>query len=1398
MCQTMRQLFTRSLTRWTAAAGALCFSLIPSSDLMAQDPSNPSSNIQYTLPYNDASGSASAGGSGFGLPFNDYNTQEQEPNVAGGTGFKFRVGHEAGDTVGRSQSITYFDLAPYVFVNDLILFGEGRLGVGNNGDTAGSVGGGARYYLPRMNSVVGVSGWFDMDQSRGPMFKQWGLSGEFLSEYLDIRGNWYSPVGDTFKITSERFEAGSQHFIDRPLPEVPPGDPQGSYLAFQRRVFTATAMRGFDTLFSTPLPGKFPQRFNMEAGAGFYNYSTSDNSVDEAWGWRARLDMDIMERTSHMFLEVMHDRVFKTNVVFGIDVNYWNNLGHRPRVGHSQHYRLAEWVRRNRTVVAFEGSYLSDPELAINPNTSNPYVIYQVWENPANVGPEDGTTANPFQTLNAALAANGADILFVRSGSVINNAVSIDTPNLQVIGEQALPTIQIRVQNLSDNVVLPTVYTGAFEQPVVDGVAGQYAVRLNADHTRFAGIDITNFTGTGAPNSAAILAEGRAFGGASVLNTIDTVNVENVIDANGLYLADLSGTMAINDLTLTSIGGGDAVHIERGSANILFTGTNNRIDNTDAGLGAHGYAVQLIDTAGNVNMSTVSIADNGGAGIRVVGNVVVPSTANISFADVELNGSQAAAGEGVIHIEDFNGRVSFGGELTIDQAGGADGDSFVVRNLQPSAILANSGVVQVSGQANFLNRRGTGILVEDLMPLGTSQSRVLFTAPVNINGLDTGFAGTDPAIHFNTPTGTLQFFNIVNIDRSLGNGVEIANIADDGTTNAAFFIADNTINISNVNQISFNVSGVEKEAFNVRTGGLMINNRGSAGSTGMQGAGVVVFDFAGTAAFTGQTTVNNQNNSFANAITILSNDPVTFDKSVGGISFGSINVANQLGAGSYGVLVRDNIKEGGVNLGSVSVTATNAEGILLENNRSVTITGGTIDTTNSRAITVQTTGTGVPGTTDPQQHFVRLDSVTAEGADYGILVNNSQGQFIVSGQTGVNGSGGTISDMSVAGASFQNTQVVELQNMNFNGNQRGIVGQSLLRNSVSGDVASMFLNNVSVNASDAEGIFLNDVRTFILQNSRITNNGAVDGTEQIDFLASTARADLNNDSILENVNYVARILNNNITDSRTANAGNANMIFVRTAAGISQPVNLDLLFQNNGANGLDAVVSNRSNASALNVTWTGDVSSTISGNRFETLTGANQTAIRMVVTGSGDEVNIFNNSFLGTGNGATGIYGDFLNTSTISIRDNQQRDEDGNLINNSGMLFTGLGSTGINLSVQESGSFIDVSNNLIQFGSNARSGTGIQFSHIVGSASGGTTVAINGNTIELYPNNVGTIITQEVGINFVSILGSITLQGTENNSVFPQQFLPFYYDFLPLTSNQFIGTIIVNNQAVPQ
>ncbi len=1402
------------------------FTVIGGSSAIVQA-QEPSANSQYTLPYqDDVSGSAMVG---YGNPnnvFNQYQIENDEPNVVGGAGFKGRAGHEAGRTVGRTQAITYFDLSPFVYVDDLVLFGEGRLNVGNNGRVAGNLGAGARYYFDRTNSIIGASGWWDIDESRGPKFQQWGVSGEFLSEYLDIRGNWYNPTGETFQIVDQRFEAGSQHFIDRPLADVNPGEAQGTYLAFQRRVFTATVLKGFDTLFSMPIPGELAQRFNLEAGAGFYNYKSTDDSIDEVWGWRVRMDGDILERTSHMFLEVMHDKTFKTNVLFGIDINYWQHLGHRQRIGHSQHHRLAEWVRRNRTMVAFEGSFLAEPETAINPRTGNPYVIYQV--NTTAPAGGNGTLGNPFNNLNNAMAVPGADIVFVQGNSVITEAVSIDRDYLQIIGEQTVPTIQLAVQNLSGNILMPTISAPGFSKPVIEGVTGDYAVRYNANNTRFAGIDINNFTGTGAESSGAIVAMGRGFGGGEIVNTLDSVTVRNVQDANGIYLENNTGTFEATNVGLINIAGLDAIQVrgDNGSPsnlfNLVFTGDNNQINNTDAALGAHRYSVQLVDVRGSVNLSTLLIEDQGGAGIRVVGTDPnnVPATALVSFGDIVLNGTQILdPNEGAVYIGDFNGGVNFS-NLVINQLGGNDGDAFVVRNLRPRPGVANSGVVTVSGQTNIQNRRGHGILIEDLLTQGSQTGVVRFVNSVNVNGLGTGFTGTDAAVKFDSASGTLNFMNTLTINGSLGNGVEIVDIADDGLDTFGRFVSDGLITINNANYASFGLGYISKENFDVRTNGIVINNRGLAGNTtNARGYGVAIAAYNGSATFGGLTSVFNQNGAVYSAIDVRSNtdftdeaNPVLLGYTNGAINFNSVNVEGQAGATSYGVLVQDNIKEGGVNFGSVNVTGTNSRGVLLQDNAIVNINGGVLAITGGRAIEVLTVN-GVPPDGNGnvfqqrQQHSVVLQSVSATNADYGILVDQSEGAFTVTGLNSAPGSGGTISGMTGpagsaptnpagTGAFFNDTQAVSLQNMNFNGNVRGVVANNLLTNR-NGAIAGLALNGLSINASGGEGIYAQDVSSFRLENSSLTSNGVTRAQEAIELVATQNQADVDGDGILDDISYDFRILNNNIQDSLTTVVA-GDMILVRTANNIPGPVTLNLFVQNNGnpadLTSTNSLSANRTGGAALAVEWQGTANGTISGNQISAGNGANQRGIELIVTGNGD-FDIAGNSIQTGGANAIGISGLFTGSSIVFIRDHQQLDEDGFLIPNSGIVMNGANSTGIDLSFLSSNNEIDISNNLIQLTSPV--GTGVRFSRIFGN-NGDTTVTLNGNTIDLYPNNNSTVFTTERGFHFVDVRGVITLIGTVNNTVFPSNNPPRYVEFATLFPSQTGGTtVIVNGNAVP-
>jgi hypothetical protein len=1328
--------------------------------------SAPAGADYFTIPQSDLSGSAT---------FPGY----QEPPVVGGYGIKGRIGHEAGNNVGRNQSITYFDLSPYLFQGNLYLFGEGRLAVGNNGRAAGTAGGGLGYFFERLNTVGRFSGWWDGDATRGPTFQQWGLSGEIFTEWVDWRGNWYTPFGEVFAITGQRFEAGSQHFIDVNSVAAPTAYPKldptlnGTYLAFQRRVFSATAMGGYDMLWSVPVPNKVAQQINLEVSAGFYHFTPEAGNPLDIWGWRGRLDWDIAERLSHMFLEVMHDKTFKTNVMFGADINYWHHLEHRPRIGHSQYQRLADYVRRRRTVAALEGSFLGPEELAIRPETdgvaAHPYVFYQVDASAAGGG--DGSLANPYNDLQTAInnaTANGADGVFAQGNTAAGAAYTgpitfgnnANGQGLFVIGEQADPTIGVPVNGLTGEVLLPTLNPGTFSQPNLNGVVGDAVTILPGSlGPRFGGIDITNTTGN------ALVIDSLAAG--DLPARIQDVTIDTA-SGDGIDLLSNSGTIAFTDMIIQDITG-NSLLVDGGTAAIVFEGTNT-MTNTAAG---HGYAVQIRDAGGNVNLRTLAITDTGGDGI-FVGSLGSPtaSTANVTFGSATLTSITPQAtvpAGGAVFIVNQNGSTVFSGALSITGGASGSGDAFVVESLQPT------GAVSTQGALTITSRNGHGIYLHDLQETDTNQATITFNGPVTISGLGTG-AGTTSAVLFDSSAGAVDFIGNTSITNSNGAGVQLVNSAGP-SLQTAFFLSDGNMTISNIAGTSFDVTNALNPNFLIRTAGtLTINNR--------SGRGIDMSNFAGTAQYIGAVRVNNQLLDTDIGIRVVDNS--------GAIAFSNATVDDQRGTTSYSVFVENNTNStSGVGFGTLNVTDDiDATGVHMQDNALVSIGAGELEVTSGTGIEVLSSDP----TTLIQRHDITLSSVTASGSTFGIDVEDSWGRFTVTGNGTTTPTGGTISGMTTAGAFFRNTQFVSLNGMAFNGNDTGIDARDMLlvRNGVT---SQLILNNLTVSASANEGIRATDVNNISLSNSIIRANGVTNAQEAIEFLANTSQADVDGDGEDQLLNWRFVLDNNLIADSLTAVINSTDMIYIHTGAGIADPVTVDLFVVNHGipsdTTNNNGIISNRSSGyAALNVEWQGTFRSTIADNEFTLQNGNGQVGVRLIIDGVSN-VDYERNSMSAGGANVTGLQFNFQQrVDQLIIANNVVGNATGNFTSNTGFVFRGNTATAMDLTFAATNDQIFIENNLMQF--IGVDSTGIQFSQVVGT-NGDTRVAIGGNNIQL---TTDFDVIREEGIIFQDVRNLITLVDTGDNFIDPGTLYPFYEAFyIPPGTSQ--GQISINGSLMP-
>lgn len=166
----------------------------------------------------DLTGSVSGGGNDIGV---------------GGFGVMARGGHVTGPAVGRDDSITHIELAPYVFAEQTMLFGDLRVYRTNPGEVGGSAGLGLRHYFANHDFVLGVASFYDVDESRGAQFDQVSMALEFFSEWLDVRTNWYIPVGTTEQVLGTDFLSGSERFL-------------GNNIVFNTTTTTAAAAEGVD------------------------------------------------------------------------------------------------------------------------------------------------------------------------------------------------------------------------------------------------------------------------------------------------------------------------------------------------------------------------------------------------------------------------------------------------------------------------------------------------------------------------------------------------------------------------------------------------------------------------------------------------------------------------------------------------------------------------------------------------------------------------------------------------------------------------------------------------------------------------------------------------------------------------------------------------------------------------------------------------------------------------------------------------------------------------------------------------------------------------------------------------------------------------------------------------
>ncbi len=1155
--------FRTSRRRWLCSL-ALLASVWGGSTVQAQQ----SPDMVFQRSPGSPPAQASASASAFPQS-NIFGEPNPEDNGVGGVGVLGRIGHIAGDTIERADSITYFDLSPFMFVEDTYLFGDGRLFLTNEGQMGGSAGLGLRQYFPRTDMVLGASGWYDKDESRGVAFEQLGLSLELFSQFMDIRSNWHTGMGTRTKSLGTSIVADSAVFT-------------GHNITFSKQEDFSSAADMVDVMVTVPIPGEAAQSVNLEASAGYYRVFTPGLATPAIDGFKLRVDADFLDRVVHVYSELTQDPVFDTNVVIAADVNYWHHLESRPRFGASQFNRIAQWVRRNRNVVTVDSAIVTTGVPAINPNTGLAYYVNHVRNVPApppNNFPAPagtGTVDTPFQFIDEAqVAVPNADIIFVHANSVYNNRPLIFSDNEMILGEGVPHTIP--VQGLSTPLTLPRATTGAsrpvFQNTVGVAASSGAAVKL-ANNVTFAGFDINDTTGIG------VIGDG-----------IDTATLRDIritgttgAGSHGLFLRNTTGTIAVQNTSIADTIG-NAFFVDGGDASIVYS--SGTITNSS------GYAVLVQNNTGTVNLNGTTTTDTGGNGIRVFN-----STGQTTLGRSTLTNSLGTA----LEIVDVSGGVSLLDDLLITNP---TGDGILIDNLSGGFNALQTVTINGRNQIgiNLLDINSTGtVIFSDDVTIGTrsaggvndhainfqSSEGVVSFADVSIAGsAGAGFnIGDRAALAINRNTGRLSVLGTTTIDNAVGSSIQVLNdgstvtfnggtISNRGSHGIEVLNHGGTTNFGGVTTISNELDSIDS-AVDVRdsSGSIQFGNIIATDTIGPD-PGVLINNNTGSVGFTGlsvestsTTALDAQDNSSltigggtllassARAVTMINNaafnvvfDEITTDGSDYGIlvendaalfaragtfrvlgdgqnlsSGGSISGKSIAGASFFNVNTVD-LEFSDYNLNAVGIETEQVSSLVLLGDQIVSSTSFGLDVLNTISTRIQ--GSGFDSNAGINQVRIRasqtLNSISTPATpNYSIIIRNN---IFRDSDTPAQVGAGDMIDISTLATANNSTLslLVENNGSTISGGAVGFTSNRTAGNAVistrwNGDIGASFLNN-HIRMSDADdqlGVRLVSSRVSAVNNvvyaGNVLNDGGGIGDTGIlfDFFGRTNISVVNN------------------------------------------------------------------------------------------------------------------------------------------------------------------------------------------------------------------------------------------------------------------------------------------------
>ena len=422
----------------------------------------------------------------------------------------------------------------------------------------------------------------------GQSYNQVGVSGEWLTDYGNLRSNGYIPVGTTAQTMGP--------FV-------------GNSLLCTTGINAALA--GADLEVGAYIPGLSDWAGMVSVGGYAFGNSRYDlvggqDVVPWFGGVYTRLDLTLVQNWDFS-LQYNNDSYFDST---GFARLTYRMGGSRRRNVPDQ---MEQPMMRNEHIVRAHQA----PEQAINPATSSPWTVFHVDNSTSVAAGGNGTAERPFTNLTQAetTATNPYDIVFVHIGQ--SSATPYETPangyqfkadNQYLVGEGT--SLQLPSANCGQVALWSQGTSPNYPVITASGTGNGIAINLGGSRTN---TTVDHLRITNSPVGISSGTAGLQVG--AVANVTDVQIVGTAAGQRGIALTGTAGTFNLTSLSLANLTRDGIAVLGSGSASdIQVNLTSSKISNTTGS----GILVQdVTGTAGRLRVVGSDIENSTGAGIFV-------------------------------------------------------------------------------------------------------------------------------------------------------------------------------------------------------------------------------------------------------------------------------------------------------------------------------------------------------------------------------------------------------------------------------------------------------------------------------------------------------------------------------------------------------------------------------------------------------------------------------------------------------------------------------------------------------------------------------------------------------------------------------------------------------------